>query len=861
MGGIDPTVPASRDSAPGAELAAGAMIGRYRLVTRLGAGAMGVVWSAEDPQLERKVAIKLVHPMLARSPDASERLLREARAMAKLSHRAVVTVHDAGEVDGRLFLAMELVPGTTLGQMLRVRSPAQVSDWQRWLVMMIEAGQGLAAAHEKGVLHRDFKPDNVLVDAGGRVCVADFGLATLGHINEAGASQPMELRDIELTTTGALVGTPMYMSAEQLRGAPIDARADQFAFCVALYEALYDARPFPIDAQGVDAIALLRELIEDGHIAPAPPGTSVPDEIRRAVIRGLAAKPGDRWPTLAALLAQLSRAAGLSTLREAPPSPPPVRRARWPYHLAALALLAGATALVIAFARRAAPTHKREPEQLFGVATHTVLAVSPDGKRIAIGNDTLEVRELGGRKKILSTPVASREVSYLELDANEVRFSQRSPTVLSRWHYAGDGAVERGPDYDGAWFGTTVAGAIVGHETELRIVADGRIVRRRAIGARVDVAIASPDRRRVAFIAPARFSGKIVVWDVDADTAIESPRLDSPTALDWLDDGTLVYATGVYAEPTLWRVPLTAAGFGERVQIYSQHFGWFGNLRVYRDPAAPIIYAVDMRPSARTREIERTQTGRTVHDFDTATTTVALGWLDNHEFLAWARDTGIVERRTAAARVAKTGVVLPSEPANATRAGDTLIASLRTVKGREVVAYSLAGDGKPLWRAPDLLAVRCAGDRQAPCFAVIALADSEQVVAIDPATGVLGTEILYTGTVEDIAVTTAGDVIHVSDRATGVVHIDPRGKVLGATHAANQPWVRSIACTIDGTLLVGGTAFRNVYQVGMITGGSYELLTETENDILSLVRPSDDGSSVLFLARTFAPEVFRLPTQ
>src|SRR5579862_3020566 len=156
MGGIDPTVPASVD-APGAELVAGAMIGRYRLVTRLGAGAMGVVWSAEDPQLERRVAIKLVHPMLARSPDASERLLREARAMAKLSHRAVVTVHDAGEVDGRLFLAMELVPGTTLGQMLRVRSPAQVADWRRWLVMMIEAGQGLAAAHEKGVLHRDFK--------------------------------------------------------------------------------------------------------------------------------------------------------------------------------------------------------------------------------------------------------------------------------------------------------------------------------------------------------------------------------------------------------------------------------------------------------------------------------------------------------------------------------------------------------------------------------------------------------------------------------------------------------------------------------------------------------------------------------
>ncbi len=856
-----PTVPASVESSLGAELAEGATIGRYRLVTRLGAGAMGVVWSAEDPQLERMVAIKVVHPMFARSPDASERLLREARAMAKLSHRAVVTVHDAGEVDGRLFLAMELVPGTTLGQMLRARSPAQVNDWQRWLIMMIEAGQGLAAAHGKGVLHRDFKPDNVLVDAGGRVCVADFGLATLGHINEAGASQPMDLRGVELTTTGALIGTPMYMSSEQLRGAPIDARADQFAFCVALYEALYDAKPFPVNAQGVEAIVELRELIETGTIAPAPPGTTVPDEIRRAIIRGLAADPAARWPTLAQLLAALGRAAGLSTQRESALPPPVKRRSIWPIVAVAAVLALGASAAIVLATRHgtATPTRAHEPEVLFGVATHTVIALSPDGKRIAIGNDILEVRELGG-KKIVSTPVESHEVSYVELDDQEVRFSQRAGAVFKRWAYAGDGQVRRGPDYDGVWFGTTVAGAIVGHDNELRIVADDRIVRRRAVAARIDVVTASPDHRRVAFVSPARFSGTIVVWDIDTDTAIESPRLDSPTALDWVDDNTLVYATGVYAEPTLWRVPLTAAGFGTPEQIYQQPRGWFGHLRVQRDPAAPLVYAVDMRPSARARLIERTTTGRAVHDFDTTTTTVALGWLDNHEFLAWARDTGIVERRTSHARVAKTSIVLPSEPANATRAGDTLVASLRTSKGREVVAYSLsAPDSTPLWRDPGLLAVRCAGDQQAPCFAVIALADSEQVVAIDPATGKLGSEILYTGTIEDIAVTTAGDIIHVSDRGAGIAHIDPHGKLLGITHLATQPWVRSVSCTSDGTLLVGGTAFRNVYQVGAITGDNYEMLTETENDILSLVRPSDDGDQVLFLARTFAPEVLRIP--
>jgi len=221
-------------------LVPGMRIGRYELVTRLGAGAMGVVWSAQDPQLDRRVAIKLVHPALARSPDASARLLREARAMAKLSHRAVITVHDAGEVDGQLFLAMEQVEGTHLGAILRTRDAAERADWRRWLRMMLEAGHGLAAAHAGGVLHRDFKPDNVLVDRGGRVCVGDFGVAALGEVTtgedaaraSAHALSLTDTRPADLTTTGALLGTPAYMSPQQLRGAPIDARADQFAFCV-----------------------------------------------------------------------------------------------------------------------------------------------------------------------------------------------------------------------------------------------------------------------------------------------------------------------------------------------------------------------------------------------------------------------------------------------------------------------------------------------------------------------------------------------------------------------------------------------------------------------------------------------------
>ena len=194
-----------------------------------------------------------------------------------------------------------------------------------------------------------------------------------------------------------------------------------------------------------------------------------------------------------------------------------------------------------------------------------------------------------------------------------------------------------------------------------------------------------------------------------------------------------------------------------------------------------------------------------------------------------------------------------------------MIASLRTVHGREVAAYSLAhstppADGSattPLWRHPDLQAVRCAGDKARPCFAVIARDEFDQVVSIDPDTGVLGNEILYTGAIEDIAVSTHGDRIHVGDRAPkGIAHIDVHGTVISTT-LMFRPLIRSLACSDDRAILVAGTKHTNLYQVGVIEGDSYQMLTETENDILSLVRPSDDGSQVLFLSRTFSPEVIR----
>jgi eukaryotic-like serine/threonine-protein kinase len=296
-----------------ASLRDGAKLGRYVILSRVGAGGMGVVFAAYDPELDRKVAIKL----LRGSPGGSgpkelaeqrNRLLREAQAMAKLSHPNVITVHDVGTIDDQVFVAMEFVDGSTLTGWLRERK----RPWREVMAVLLAAGRGLAAAHAVGLVHRDFKPDNVLIGRdpkGGvtRVLVTDFGLArpAAGKTdNFAAVSTVPGVRalGLALTQTGALVGTPAYMGPEQLAGERSDALTDQFSFSVAVYEGLYGERPF--------AGRVLSELmanVAEGKVKAAPTISTVPRWLRRAVLRGLAVKPDDRWPNMDALLVQLAR--------------------------------------------------------------------------------------------------------------------------------------------------------------------------------------------------------------------------------------------------------------------------------------------------------------------------------------------------------------------------------------------------------------------------------------------------------------------------------------------------------------------------------------------------------------------------
>mgnify|MGYP001372804246 CR=1 FL=1 len=287
-------------------------VGRYEIRDTLGAGGMGIVAEAFDPRLDRTVALKLLRPGRDDGDhNAGARMIREARALAALTHPNVVEVYEAGQADGELvFIAMELVRGTTLRGWLDARR----RTWTEALEVFVQAGRGLEAAHAAGIVHRDFKPSNVLIGDDGRVRVMDFGLAqpsgetTSGpnprapvdiSISSSGASS-VSHSDAKLTQTGYVMGTPAYMSPEQDHGEPIDARADQYSYCVALYEAVFGVRPF----SGNDrrALAHNRETMTLNRPRQGPP---VPRWLERAIVRGLSPEAGDRFASMRELLVAL----------------------------------------------------------------------------------------------------------------------------------------------------------------------------------------------------------------------------------------------------------------------------------------------------------------------------------------------------------------------------------------------------------------------------------------------------------------------------------------------------------------------------------------------------------------------------
>jgi tetratricopeptide (TPR) repeat protein/tRNA A-37 threonylcarbamoyl transferase component Bud32 len=278
-----------------------ARIGRFRILGKLGEGGMSVVYDAFDPKVERHVALKLLRSAVRhdKNSQGEARLLREAQTIGRLSHPNVVQVFEVGEVGDDLFLAMEFVAGENLRQWLAARP----RRWREVVAVFLQAGAGLAAAHAAGVVHRDFKPDNAIVGDDGRVRVLDFGLARPQHSDD----DPLPTGPtpapgkITITHAGAYIGTPAYMSPEQHLRQRADAKSDQFAFCVALYEALWGVRPFPGRTAAEVRLAVFRPL-------PTPPRSRrVPARLRRIVARGLSVDSDARYPDMPALLADLAQ--------------------------------------------------------------------------------------------------------------------------------------------------------------------------------------------------------------------------------------------------------------------------------------------------------------------------------------------------------------------------------------------------------------------------------------------------------------------------------------------------------------------------------------------------------------------------
>ncbi|EDM75979.1 serine/threonine kinase family protein [Plesiocystis pacifica SIR-1] len=372
----------------------GDALGRYVVLRKLGAGGMGTVYLGYDPELDRRVALKILR---GGTDEANRRaLLREAQAMAKLTHPNVVAVHDVGEHNGRVYVAMAFVEGRTLRAWLEHRE----RRWRDILALFLLAGEGLRAAHASELIHRDFKPDNVMVSRRREVLVMDFGLA-----RPSANTEPTNDADVDsisgsssvLTeaTVGHIAGTPAYMAPEQLRADALTPAADQFAFCVSLWEALYGERPF--DGQNLGE---RYTNITEQRVRPLPKDarSRAPRWLEQVLRRGLAPEPEQRWPSLGALLDALDRGR---------------RRWRWQGALAGVGVLAVGASLALGWRQ-----HEREQ------ARARVAACEAEGAVIdAIWNP------------------AARERIETNLLATELDFTRDDLETLLPWL----------DDYAGAW--------------------------------------------------------------------------------------------------------------------------------------------------------------------------------------------------------------------------------------------------------------------------------------------------------------------------------------------------------------------------------------------------------------------------
>jgi len=543
------------------ELLPATVIDRYQIEHRLGAGGMGVVYAARDIHLGRAVAIKVVGSRIEIG-SGQGRLVREARAMARLRHPNLATVYDIGVSNDRLFVVMELVDGGTVADWLA----AAPRTWRAIIAVFLQAARGLSAAHAAGFVHRDFKPENVLLGGDGVARVCDFGVARILGDEGGGAEHDLANHGSATRTVG-VVGTPGYIAPEILRHGPVDGRADQFSFCVAVYASLYGERPFG-PRSGPSRIT---ETL--GPLRRAPSG-SVPRWLHRILARGLAVEPAARWPTLDALAAAITRRLG---------------RRRRAIIGAAVALVAVAAAVLGTIGRRSPPAPPTDwSPVVIGRETQASplrMVVSPDGSTMASISPSeawVEPRTGGGTRRRVGFPVPAEDaICKLSHTGDRLFCSfELAPGTIEIWALdVATGHAERRvpsiarpalrPDrfFD------------VGRDESILFGVDFTAVWRAGPGGALDQVLAaapgelipdwasSPDGARIAYRVRTRDGARIeVVATATGATTVVSHRICKD--LQWLSEHSLVCAPRAFRNPVVVELVL-ATGDGpatERVR-------------------------------------------------------------------------------------------------------------------------------------------------------------------------------------------------------------------------------------------------------------------------------------------------------